>query len=188
MIEVKVPELGESITEVQIAEWLKEAGDVVTVDDPIAEIDSDKATVELPAPVSGKITEIKVASGEFCKVGDVIALIDETVTAPAPEAETPAAAAPTAGAAVMPAAQRVADQAGLDTGKIAGTGPGQPIAPLGRNRCAIRSGESTGALQPQSSQMTIAPPSPSSISISILPCCSRRISGVAPWRWWPWGW
>ena len=64
MIEVKVPELGESITEVQIADWLRQAGDAVAVDDPIAEIDSDKATVELPAPVAGKLVEIKVAAGE----------------------------------------------------------------------------------------------------------------------------
>lgn len=127
MIEVKVPELGESITEVQIADWLKEAGDLVAVDDPIAEIDSDKATVELPAPVSGKITEIKVASGEFCQVGDVVAVIDETVTVPAPAAAAPAAAAPSTGGAVMPAAQRVADQAGLDASRIAGTGPGERV-------------------------------------------------------------
>ncbi len=131
MIEVKVPELGESITEVQIADWLRQVGDVVSVDDPIAEIDSDKATVELPAPVAGKLVEFKVAAGEFCNVGDVIAVIDETVTAAAKGADAPAgtpAEAPTTpastGGPVMPAAQRVADQAGIDAGQVPGTGPG----------------------------------------------------------------
>ena len=152
MIDVKVPSLGESITEVQIADWLKQVGDVVAVDDPIAEIDSDKATVELPAPVSGRITEIKVASGEFCQVGDVIAVIDETVAAPAPEAETPAAAAPTAGGAVMPAAQRVADQAGLDTGQIAGTGPGQRVLKEDAKRASVQ----------RAPQPTTPPPPPRS--------------------------
>jgi 2-oxoglutarate dehydrogenase E2 component (dihydrolipoamide succinyltransferase) len=134
MIEVKVPSLGESITEVQIADWLRQPGDVIAVDEPIAEIDSDKATVELPAPVAGKLVELKVAAGDFCKVGDVVAVIDETAAAEAgdapaaaaPAAESaPAVAAPAAtGGPVMPAAQRVADQAGLDTGAIAGSGPG----------------------------------------------------------------
>jgi 2-oxoglutarate dehydrogenase E2 component (dihydrolipoamide succinyltransferase) len=140
MIEVKVPELGESITEVQIADWLRQKGDVVAVDDPIAEIDSDKATVELPAPVAGRLVEIKVAAGEFCNVGDVVAVIDETVAvedaptaalpetpAEAPETgapETTAPAAATSGGHVMPAARRVADQAGIDADRVPGTGPG----------------------------------------------------------------
>ncbi len=80
-VEVKVPELGESINEVQIAEWLRAVGDVVKVDEALAEIDSDKATVELPSPVAGKILELKVEAGAFCKVGDVLVVIDETAEA-----------------------------------------------------------------------------------------------------------
>ena len=135
-VEVRVPALGESINEVQIADWLREPGDVVQVDEPIAEIDSDKATVELPAPVAGKLLEIKVQSGEFCNVGDVVAVIDETAAgeAPAKDAEAAPAADTTAddtppaqsqtGGHVMPAAQRVAEQVGVDAGEVAGTGPG----------------------------------------------------------------
>ena len=135
-VEVRVPALGESINEVQIADWLRGPGDVVQMDEPIAEIDSDKATVELPAPVAGKLLEIKVQSGEFCNVGDVVAVIDETAAGEAPAKDAEAApAADTAadgtppaqgqpGGHVMPAAQRVADQAGVDAGAVAGTGPG----------------------------------------------------------------
>lgn len=128
-VEVTVPSLGESITEVQVADWLCTVGDVVQVDQPLAEIDSDKATVELPAPVAGKILEFKVEPGAFCNVGDVVAVIDETAAGEAPAApttqaipETPPAA--TAGGHVMPAAQRVAAEKGLDASAIAGSGPG----------------------------------------------------------------
>jgi 2-oxoglutarate dehydrogenase E2 component (dihydrolipoamide succinyltransferase) len=76
--EVKIPELGESISEVQVADWMRQVGDVVEVDESLAEIDSDKATVELPAPVAGELVEIRVQAGEFCKVGDVVAVIDES--------------------------------------------------------------------------------------------------------------
>jgi 2-oxoglutarate dehydrogenase E2 component (dihydrolipoamide succinyltransferase) len=155
MIDVKIPELGESITEVQIADWLRQKGDVVAVDDPIAEVDSDKATVELPAPAAGKLVEIKVAAGEFCKVGDVVAVIDESAAGDGGES---AAAEPEqepvkdeaveeggqeagkpAGAgkgAVMPAARRVADEAGLDAEKIEGTGPGGRVLKEDAQRAA----------------------------------------------------
>ncbi|MEZ4389284.1 MAG: lipoyl domain-containing protein [Candidatus Krumholzibacteriia bacterium] len=102
-VEVRVPTLGESITEVQVADWLRAVGDTVQVDEPLAEIDSDKATVELPSPVAGRIIELKVAAGAFCNVGDVVAVIDETAAgapapAPAADADTsaPAPAAPAA--------------------------------------------------------------------------------------------
>jgi 2-oxoglutarate dehydrogenase E2 component (dihydrolipoamide succinyltransferase) len=132
--EVKIPELGESISEVQVADWLRAVGDVVAVDESLAEIDSDKATVELPAPVAGKLVEIRVEAGEFCKVGDVVAVIDESAAGDAAHEPRQAAdarsggqhadAKPQTGGHVMPAAQRVADQAGLDAAEIPGTGPG----------------------------------------------------------------
>ena len=76
-VELKVPEVGESITEVEIGDWLKSEGDTVRRDDPVVVIDTDKVTVELPAPVSGRITEIKVQSGEQASVGDVIGYMEE---------------------------------------------------------------------------------------------------------------
>jgi 2-oxoglutarate dehydrogenase E2 component (dihydrolipoamide succinyltransferase) len=76
--EVKVPTLGESITEGTLAQWLKKAGDTVAVDEPIASLETDKVTVEVPAPVAGVIADTAVAEGDTVEVGAVIAHIDES--------------------------------------------------------------------------------------------------------------
>ena len=100
LLEMKVPSPGESISEVEIAAWLVADGDYVEKDQAIAEVDSDKATLELPAEESGIIT-LKAAEGDVVKVGQVVCLIDTAAArpagapiaaAPAPEAKVPAAA------------------------------------------------------------------------------------------------
>jgi 2-oxoglutarate dehydrogenase E2 component (dihydrolipoamide succinyltransferase) len=95
---MKVPSFGESVTEVVIASWLKHEGDVVRIDESLAELESDKATVELPAPSAGKITQLLKKPGETAAVGEVIGYIDETqaaaATAPARNAATGPAATP----------------------------------------------------------------------------------------------
>src|SRR5581483_11568846 len=78
IVEMKVPSPGESITEVTIARWLKQTGDVVEKDEPLAEIDSDKATLTLNAEDSGKI-EVLAGEGETVKVGQVVVKIDNSV-------------------------------------------------------------------------------------------------------------
>lgn len=75
-IELKVPEVGESITEVMIGTWKKREGDVVAIDDAIVEIESDKATVELPAPAAGTVVKVLKASGATAKVGEVIGYLE----------------------------------------------------------------------------------------------------------------
>lgn len=80
-LEMKVPSPGESITEVEIAQWLVEDGDYVEKDQPIAEVDSDKATLELPAEASGIIT-LKAEEGDAVKVGEVVCLIDTDAAKP----------------------------------------------------------------------------------------------------------
>ncbi|WP_339655940.1 biotin/lipoyl-containing protein, partial [uncultured Salegentibacter sp.] len=80
-LEMKVPSPGESITEVEIAEWLVEDGDYVEKDQPIAEVDSDKATLELPAEASGIIT-LKAEEGDAVAVGEVVCLIDTEAEKP----------------------------------------------------------------------------------------------------------
>ena len=82
MLEMKVPSPGESITEVEIARWLVKTGDYVTKDQAVAEVDSDKATLELPAEASGIIT-LQAEEGEAVKVGQVVCLIDTKAKAPA---------------------------------------------------------------------------------------------------------
>ena len=78
VLEMKVPSPGESISEVEIAEWLVKDGDFVEKDQTIAEVDSDKATLDLPAEASGKIT-LKAEEGDLMAVGDIVCLIDTTV-------------------------------------------------------------------------------------------------------------
>ena len=75
-LEVKVPALGESIQEVQVSAWLKQPGDSVSLDEPLIELETDKATVEVPAPAAGVVLEIVAAVGAVLKVGDVLARIE----------------------------------------------------------------------------------------------------------------
>ena len=75
-IEIKIPAVGESITEVQISEWLKAEGDSVKQDEPIAVIDSEKTTFDLPAPSAGKLTKILHQAGETVAVGAVVAQLE----------------------------------------------------------------------------------------------------------------
>ncbi|MBU6306998.1 MAG: 2-oxoglutarate dehydrogenase complex dihydrolipoyllysine-residue succinyltransferase [Bacteroidetes bacterium] len=102
MIEIKVPTVGESITEVQLLRWNKKSGDYVERDEVIAELESEKATFEVNAEQAGLLTTA-AAEGDTLLIGDLLATIDETVKAPAKP--TPAAAAPAAAAAPKPPAQ-----------------------------------------------------------------------------------
>ncbi|WP_299177738.1 2-oxoglutarate dehydrogenase complex dihydrolipoyllysine-residue succinyltransferase [uncultured Chryseobacterium sp.] len=146
VLEMKVPSPGESITEVEIATWLVKDGDYVEKDQPIAEVDSDKATLELPAEESGVIT-LKAEEGDVVQVGQVVCLIDMGAakpegTAPAAEApkqEAPKAAEPAkqeapkpaqpaaatqtyATGAPSPAAKKILDEKGIDAGQVSGSG------------------------------------------------------------------
>ncbi|MCA9244958.1 MAG: hypothetical protein KDA32_13450, partial [Phycisphaerales bacterium] len=82
-VELKIPQSGESISEVQIGEWRKNVGDFVERDEIVAEIETDKASMELPAPSAGRIQKITKKVGETASVGEVIALIDDSAKAPA---------------------------------------------------------------------------------------------------------
>ncbi len=93
-IELKVPEIGESITEVQIGAWLRPEGSQVNKDEPLVEIESDKATVEFPAPSAGVIRKIIKNRGDQAAVGDVIALLEEGATSAASLPASPASPAP----------------------------------------------------------------------------------------------
>ena len=94
--QVKVPTLGESVTEATVGEWLKQVGDAVAADEPIASLETDKVAVEVPSPVAGVLTELAVDLGATVEVGAVIATVEEGATGKAP---TPAPAAAPAGAA-----------------------------------------------------------------------------------------
>ena len=140
ILEMKVPSPGESITEVEIAEWLVEDGDYVEKDQAIAEVDSDKATLELPAEQSGTIT-LKADVGDAVAVGAVVCLIDTSAARPegASEAKEETSApvekaiakeekkeAPKketyASGTASPAAKKILDEKGIDAGAVKGTG------------------------------------------------------------------
>lgn len=138
VLEMKVPSPGESITEVEIAQWLVEDGDYVEKDQAIAEVDSDKATLELPAEVSGVIT-LKAEEGDEVAVGAVVCLIDTAAeapagdakkeapaekkveAAPAPKVEAPAAKTYASGSP-SPAAKKILDEKGMDASQVSGSG------------------------------------------------------------------
>ena len=138
ILEMKVPSPGESITEVEIATWLVEDGDYVEKDQAIAEVDSDKATLELPAEASGVIT-LKAEEGDAVAVGQVVCLIDTAAAAPAGGAKAEAApveevkkeAAPVATAPAAttyatktpsPAARKILDEKSINPAELKGTG------------------------------------------------------------------
>lgn len=142
ILEMKVPSPGESITEVEIAEWLVEDGDYVEKDQAIAEVDSDKATLELPAEASGTIT-LKAEVGDAVEVGAIVCLIDTSAAKPsgdgdAPKKEEAKKEAPKAAPAKeekkevksdtyasgtpSPAAKKILDEKGIDTKAVSGSG------------------------------------------------------------------
>ncbi|WP_029012083.1 2-oxoglutarate dehydrogenase complex dihydrolipoyllysine-residue succinyltransferase [Niveispirillum irakense] len=134
--EIKVPTLGESVTEATVARWLKKVGDSVQMDEALVELETDKVTLEVNAQAAGTLAEIVAGEGENVAVGALLGVIGEggaaaaapkpAAAAPAPAASAPApaapAAAPTAGAGVMPAARKMADDNGVDPASLSGTG------------------------------------------------------------------
>ncbi len=125
--EVKVPTLGESVSEATIGQWLKQPGEPVAVDEPIASLETDKVAIEVMAPVAGVMGALLVKKGETVGVGAVIATIEAGSGAVAAPAPAPAAAAapaePTSDAAVLsPAVRRAVLEHGIDPATIKGSG------------------------------------------------------------------
>ncbi|MBS0250119.1 MAG: 2-oxoglutarate dehydrogenase complex dihydrolipoyllysine-residue succinyltransferase [Proteobacteria bacterium] len=133
-IEIRVPTLGESVTEATVGKWFKNSGDAVNADEPLVELETDKVTVEVPAPASGVLGEILVQSGSTVEVGALLAALNEggaaaastksaaKATPPPPPQPAPA---PTAAQPVPPpppAAQKALTEAGLEASDIQGSG------------------------------------------------------------------
>ena len=106
--EVRVPTLGESVTEATVATWFKQPGDIVAVDEMLCELETDKVTVEVPSPIAGTLSEIVAAEGETVGVDALLAQISEGGAAAAPAAK---AEAPKAQAAPAPAAAKDVEDA-----------------------------------------------------------------------------
>ena len=132
----KLPDLGEGLTEGEVARWLVAVGQEVAEDDPLVEIQTDKATVEIPSPYAGTVLEIRVAEGVVAPVGAVLVVIGEpgealSVEAPSDTASQVAmapSAPPQAGRVqATPLVRKVAEELGVDLATISGSGPGGRI-------------------------------------------------------------
>jgi 2-oxoglutarate dehydrogenase E2 component (dihydrolipoamide succinyltransferase) len=134
IIDVKVPQLSESVAEATLVSWHKKAGEAVTRDENLIDIETDKVVLELPAPDAGVLVEIVKGDGETVVAGEVIARIDTAaqagaVAAPAvkvatAKAEAPAAATATAAGVVLPAARKILEEKGVAAAEVVGTGRG----------------------------------------------------------------
>jgi 2-oxoglutarate dehydrogenase E2 component (dihydrolipoamide succinyltransferase) len=142
MAEIRVPTLGESVTEATIGKWFKKPGDAVAVDEPLVELETDKVTIEVPAPAAGVLGAIAAKDGETVAVGAVLGQIEEGAGAPkskaqptkaaaaasAPQAQAPPAtpagstAPPPSDTPLAPSVRRLSTETGIDAAGVAGSG------------------------------------------------------------------
>ncbi len=201
-LEFKLPDIGEGVHEGEIVRWIVAEGSQVAEDDPVVEVMTDKATVEIPSPQAGTVSKQLVAEGDVAKVGDVIFVISgdgvksstgaasstptatadsaaaTAVTAPSTNATPPSntgAAAPSTGAKVLaaPATRRLAREMGIDLGQVSGTGKNRRVRPEDvRNHVAT---PATAANAPA----TAAPAAASGLSneVAPLPLPSASLQG-----------
>src|SRR5437660_745105 len=141
MADIRVPTLGESVTEATIGRWFKHPGDAVAVDEPVVELETDKVTIEVPAPATGVLSEILVKDGETVAPGALLGQIKEGAAAPAKSASAPAGAAPPsakpapppkpaptapkappADAPLAPSVRKLAAESGIGASTVPGSG------------------------------------------------------------------
>lgn len=129
MSEIRVPTLGESVTEATVATWFKQAGDQVSVDELLCELETDKVTVEVPSPISGVLTEIVAQEGDTVGLDALLAQVQEGEGASSPKTDAPkqeqtpkAVPAPSAAPKNAPSAEKIAIETGLNITNITGTG------------------------------------------------------------------
>jgi 2-oxoglutarate dehydrogenase E2 component (dihydrolipoamide succinyltransferase) len=138
MAEIRVPTLGESVTEATIGKWFKKAGDSVAVDEPLVELETDKVTIEVPAPAAGVLTDVAVKDGDTVAVGALLGAIkegagaapakpaakaaDAALQAAPPPKPAPASKAPAAEVPLAPSVRKIATETGMDASTVPGTG------------------------------------------------------------------
>jgi 2-oxoglutarate dehydrogenase E2 component (dihydrolipoamide succinyltransferase) len=133
-IEIRVPTLGESVTEATIGRWFKKAGEAVAADEPLVELETDKVTVEVPSPVSGTLASIAAKDGDTVAVGALLGAINEgaggvkpaakveTKAVPAKPAPAPAGAKKVADVPLMPSVRKLAAESGVEPTSVSGSG------------------------------------------------------------------
>ena len=181
IVEVKVPQLSESVAEATMLTWKKKVGDAVAIDEILIEIETDKVVLEVPAPAAGVLTELVAADGETVAAEQVIARIDSegkaTAPAPAPAsahsqatvaaaavpAPSPAAAGGSMSGVAMPAAAKLMADAGMAPGSVAGSGKD------GR----VTKGDVLGAPAPAAASAPTAPVAPKTGAVNAHPAASK---------------
>jgi 2-oxoglutarate dehydrogenase E2 component (dihydrolipoamide succinyltransferase) len=170
LIEVKVPQLSESVSEATLLAWHKKVGEAVKRDENLIDIETDKVVLELPAPADGVLAKIAKGDGGTVKAGEVIATIDtdgkaaataapavKAAPVPAP-APAPAARPAASGAPAMPAARKLAEEKGLDTAGIAGSGKGGRVT-----KADVMDQPAKAPAAPEAKPSLPRPPSPVSV-------------------------
>lgn len=200
MAEIKVPEFGDSIQEVQVFQWLKKPGEWVERDEDIVELESEKASQALPAPVSGVLKSVSVAEGEIAQVGDLLCVIDESASRESAGAgqaaasaavgssgdATAVAAPPAAGESaswIMPAAQQMLSEHKISADAIKPSGPGGRLLKEDVIRYIENKGLRPGAAAPAPSAPPAAPaPRPSAPAAAAPPAPSSLDAQTEEWN------
>jgi 2-oxoglutarate dehydrogenase E2 component (dihydrolipoamide succinyltransferase) len=172
-VEIKVPTLGESITEAVVGKWHKKVGDAVAVDEPVAVLETDKVTIDVQAPESGTIEAISFTEGAKVKIGDVLAKLapgavaakaaPAAAVAPPAAVQTPAPAA--AGPSMTPVARNVAAATGVDPAKVQGSGANGRI---------MKDDVLKAAAAPASAQAPVSAP-PTTLNVPTGPRAEERV-------------
>lgn len=175
-VQVKVPELSESVSEATLLEWKRKPGDIVAADEILIEIETDKVVLEVPSPAAGQLAEIRAQNGQTVVSGEVIAVIDTDASVSA-SASTDSCRAPSpapveetvAEPRVMPSAAAVLAAAGIDAKTVIGTGPGNRITKVD----ALAAAEPP--VQPQTAE-----PAPRAVPASRSAVASAPAEPIAP--------
>ena len=177
-IEVKVPQLPESVAEATLVSWHRKAGDAVRRDENLIDVETDKVVLELPAPGDGTLVEVLQGDGATVKSNDVIAIIDteakgaavaDAAKAAPASAPSPAAAKPSPGAPAMPAARKALAEAGMSASEVAGSGRGGRVT-KGDVAAAV---EAKAAAKPAEARVA-AKPAPAAPAVALSGALGSR--------------
>lgn len=170
-VEVKVPPVGDSISEVVIGDWHKRVGDSVSADEPVVAIESEKSSFDVPAPAAGYLARIFKQAGETAAIGEVIAVLEESaasVGTPSTASSSPSTVAPVTPPSdeprVMPAAARLMAETGISSQDVQPTGPGGRI--LKEDVQRVVSSASTATVSRPAAPAPSPPPSPPTVRVS----------------------
>ena len=187
-VEVKVPQLSESVSEATLVAWRKKAGEAVKRDENLIDVETDKVVLELPAPADGVLTKIIKNDGDSVTSGEVIAVIDTTATAAVKPAEkedvapakagaqssvapAQAGAQPASGKAASPAAAKIAAEKGVDTSTVQGSGRDGRVTKAD----VVGAAASTSVPAPAGSQSPTAKPAPAPVDVPSGPRTEQRV-------------